>query len=240
MYSVPGPRPPALQPPPREELLQLTPTNCALVAFAAALGACAGEPSLRVQVCSDLAVPTELDAVRVVVLDAQRKSERFASVFELIECPAGRLRTLPQVLEIPSPKAAAWLRVEGLRDGIPVASAETRLLAGDGESEPVPVSLESTCRGLVCPLGQTCLVDACAPVPFHAEAPMRCVSTSSSGGADAESDTDFAPDSGSTPDSDFAPDSESDPDPDAELAPAPDTTSLCTPPNLFLQGGASP
>jgi hypothetical protein len=235
VFGAENHRPPR---PPHEELLQLTPTALTLVFLAASVAACADEPSLRVQVCSDLSVPGELDAVRVVVFDAQRKSERFASVFELIECPAGRLRPLPQVLEVPSPGSAAWLRVEGLHDGIAVVSAETRLQPGDGESRVVPVSLEATCRGVTCPLGQTCLADGCAPVPYHSEAPMRCVGSPAEGDADADAGGDAAdaaePDAADAAEPDAAADS------DVEPGPVPDATSLCAPTSPFLRGGASP
>jgi hypothetical protein len=230
---------------PRREVSLFRPiARCSLAALLT-LAACAAEPTLSVEVCSDLRVPAELDAVRIVLFDAQRSAERYATVFELIECPAGRLRGLPQVVRVPSPKAAAWLRVEGLRDGIAVISAETRLQEGDGESAPIPVSLEAPCRGQVCPLGQTCLTDACTAAPYHAETPMRCVAAAtpeadagSDSDSEADSDSDSEADSDPEADSDSEADSEADSDSAAE--PGPDADSLCAPPSVFGRGGASP
>ncbi|MCB9785726.1 MAG: hypothetical protein H6744_03420, partial [Deltaproteobacteria bacterium] len=177
MFPPRGHRPPH---PTAEALLPLATTQLARALRAASLvlvaaaAACSSSPRLSVQVCSDLAVPAELDAVRLVLFDGQREVERFARVFELVECPAGRVRTLPQVVEVPSPGGTAWLRVEGLRDGVLMLSAEVRLIAGDGEDAPVPVSLVAACLGQVCPKGQTCLIDGCAAAPYHSETPMRC------------------------------------------------------------------
>jgi hypothetical protein len=140
--------------------------------------ACPGEPRLVVRVCSDLDVPTELDAVRVTTLDGEHQRQTFAGVVGLINCEAGRVQSLPIEYDATPGLAPFWIVVEGLSKGIVIVTVEARVSRpiGNGETVVVPVSLRRDCRRVLCPLGQTCLEGTCQVTPYHDEAPQACIS----------------------------------------------------------------
>ena len=175
------------------------------------LSGCPGEPPLlAVSVCGDVSVPDQVDAVRVSVLDANR--DEFASgVLQLVECPADRLKNLPQVLEFTPPVGEVRVVAQALKGGVEVARSE-RSVADASEGASVTVALQTTCIGLTCPIGRTCVDGACELV------------ADANGSPCSSSQVDPGPDAG-TPD----PDPEPDPIPDAGMGDAGSAPLYCDP-----------
>lgn len=130
------------------------------------MGCFTGDPDLIVEVCGDVVVSDEVDAVRVIVYDDQRTEEVASGSKDLLSCPDGKVGSLPITLEIPEVPQDAWVVLEGLKDGVPIVTFERRL-RGDDESEVEAImGLTRDCIGLNCPLGQTCYGGECKVVEF--------------------------------------------------------------------------
>ena len=124
------------------------------------LSGCPGEPPLlAVSVCGDVLVPDQVDAVRVSVLDSDR-NEFASGVLQLVECPADRLKDLPQVLEFTPPVGEVRVVAQALKGGVEVARSE-RSVADASEGASVTVALQVSCFGLTCPIGKTCVDGTC-------------------------------------------------------------------------------
>ncbi len=131
-----------------------------LLGGAFVVSGCPGEPPLlRVDVCGDVSVPVQVDAVRVSVLDSNRV-EVASGVRQLVECPADRLKTLPQVFEFTPPLGEVRVIAQALKDGVEIARSE-RSVQDASEGAEVRVALQQVCIGLSCPLGRTCVDGAC-------------------------------------------------------------------------------
>jgi hypothetical protein len=131
-----------------------------LIAVAAG---CGSGPSLDVEVCGD--ARASVDALQLTVLDASR-----APVGSGLQ-RLGPADALPLRLTVPSGPDAAWLRLQGLFEGLEVLRFERRLdPMADG---PVLVALEGACAGARCVLGQTCLGGVCEPAP-ETDAAVAC------------------------------------------------------------------
>ncbi len=156
----------------------------ALVGLAFGLLACGADGGEPLRLCGDLAVPSDVDALRVSVLDETQASEHFSAVIELLECPAERLTQLPLDFEVPKITANSWLRVQGLAGGAEVLRVELR--AGpDPDRARIAVALTRQCLGRACPVGQTCLDGACVIAPEAGDARLSCDGFAASGDGDA-------------------------------------------------------
>lgn len=144
--------------------------------LATALGLCSGlglgagcDESLdqvEVELCGQVDVPAQLDAVRVVILDADRQEVR-AGVRELVDCATKTIRPLSQRLSFSLPADdELWFVAQGLRDGVEVMRFERRYRRSAGEST-VKLGLVASCLGLSCPLGQTCIDGLCEIAPWQ-------------------------------------------------------------------------
>ena len=123
---------------------------------------------MGVRVCGDLHVPTELDTLRVSILDAER-NERRAGVVALLECPGDKLKLLPQTVELGAFDGEAWILVQGLQDGIERIRVERRVRLHGDEATRVVLGLNRDCVGVSCALGQTCRGGACVLVPWESD-----------------------------------------------------------------------
>ena len=158
---------------------------CAAVFMVSALGCRPEATPVRVSVCGDVAVPMQIDAVRVSILDAER-AEVASGVRELIECPADRLRSLPQEFEFTQRPGEIRIVAQALLDGVEVGRSE-RLVLDASEGAELTVALEAACVGVTCPLGQTCVAGGCELV---ADATGLGCGGTSAGGSDAGQESD--------------------------------------------------
>lgn len=130
-------------------------------ALIAVLAACSRPTELVVIVDSDLAVPGELDQVRVTVTGPAGMSESAEQALD------GTGPELPLTLGVvPAGEALGPIDVvaDGMLSGsiVVTRSARTTLIAG--ESLALYLFLARACRGVMCPDGETCTENGCATV----------------------------------------------------------------------------
>lgn len=139
-------------------------------------GGCQGEPAdLTVEVCGDVRVPRQVDALRFEVLDADREVVE-GRVLELLLCPAGDVRHLPVSADFPTRQGTTWVAVEALKEGQRVSRYERRLeLDGGDEPRDVRLAVQETCLGVIsCPDSETCAAGRCRPIPREENDPVQC------------------------------------------------------------------
>lgn len=123
---------------------------------------------IQVQVCGDVMLPDEIDAIRVSVLDEARNELR-AGTRELVLCPEDRLLTLPQTVEFGGVESAdAWVVVQGLKEGIEVMRYARRASLSTSVVEQITLVVDRECLGINCVLGQTCVAGECEIVSEQA------------------------------------------------------------------------
>ena len=134
-----------------------------LVALAplAATG-CSTEPTdLTVRVCGDYAVPDDLEAVRIELLNEDREMLHSA-VRDLVVCPEDRIRPLPQELTFRDiDEEVSLVKVMAISGGVAFARTERRV---DAFGE-FTITLSRDCRGANCALGQACISGQCEWTP---------------------------------------------------------------------------
>lgn len=146
------------------------------VAFAVALlvlAGCKDDPIVTVQVCGNVSVPAEVDAVRVSLRDSSYEVV-LDGVQEFIQCPAGLVGGLPTSTAFSGQSGDRYIVAEALKDGIVRASVATRLQFPPDDDLTVTLRLTVDCLGKTCPLGQTCLDGDCKVVPYHMSEPQSC------------------------------------------------------------------
>lgn len=151
------------------------------------VASCGDDPMEALLVCGDLDVPTQLDALRVSLVD-DAQEVRFTGLVALAECAPERLRQLPVNVELPLVEAPRWLRVQGLLDGVEAVRVELPV-AVNGRRDLLTVNLTERCLGVTCALGQTCVDGSCVVAPEASDPRIRCDTRVSNaqplGGADA-------------------------------------------------------
>lgn len=184
-------------PPVTLSIRQLVPL-LAVPALAGALAAgCEAEPAdLTLQICGDVRVPRQVDALRFEVLDANREVVD-SRVLELLVCPAGDVRELPVSADFEMREGTTWVAVEGLQEGERVSRYERRLqLEGDDTSRDVRLAVQEACLGVIsCSESETCAAGRCRPIPREENEPAECRPTLL---ADARGAGDTGPDTGSS------------------------------------------
>ncbi len=138
------------------------------------------------QLCGDLAVPEDIESVRVVIYDQNRSPLR-EGVRELWTCPGPTLHELPQTLEFEPVAGDVFVEVQGLKEGVPVVKSELRTTLSADATEAT-VSLERSCMGARCAAGETCVDGECELVALAARAVSRCRSSEQPSGQDASQD----------------------------------------------------
>lgn len=140
------------------------------------LAACSQpEHEVDVQICGDVAVPYQIDSIRVSLLDADRQT-RDEGVVELLACPSGTVKELPVALTFSPIAGQAYLRVQGLKNGREVVTIENQIELTRESDVAVRLPLTRACVGVSsCPLGQTCVQGACEVTP-PADRDLRCQS----------------------------------------------------------------
>lgn len=137
--------------------------------FLVLLGACIpGPDDVTFEICGDVVVPTEIDAVRVTMLDSNREATLREGVRELVDCGPESYRSLPQTVTFESPEQESWVIVRGLSEGVTRMSFETRI--ADPDDARVRISMTRDCLGISCPLGLTCVQGTCVEVEHGLEA----------------------------------------------------------------------
>ncbi|MDF1562017.1 MAG: hypothetical protein P1V51_03190 [Deltaproteobacteria bacterium] len=135
------------------------------------LGAgCLSGPAVSVEVCGDVAVPTEVDTLRLSLSD-ENGVESYSGVFDLYEFPADGgcpldPEALPQSFDLREGAGRMWVTVQGLRDQIEVTRVEARIEFPVRGSTDVTVALTSDCLGVSCAFGQTCVAGLCEIAQF--------------------------------------------------------------------------
>ncbi|MEM1347749.1 MAG: hypothetical protein AAGI01_04270 [Myxococcota bacterium] len=153
-------------------------TGFAWIALALSIGCSRDLGQIEVELCGDVAVPEDIDAVRVIFLDEQRR-EAQSGLRELLLCPQEEVLELPQSFGFPEVLGEVTIRVQGIKDGLEVLTSERKVTVEQMRATPkFTLPLTRDCRGVQCPLGQTCQGGTCALTPSAADAPIRCVSVS--------------------------------------------------------------
>ena len=131
-----------------------------LVLILAACGSGESE-SVTVTVCGDLEVPSDLDMLRVSVV-ASDGAELWSGLSDLtaMEGP------LTYESRVPELGTDEWVRVQGLFEGVVRLGVDGRVEGG-----MVSVSLDGSCLGVRCPLGQTCMDGECGLIGGEPQCP---------------------------------------------------------------------
>ncbi len=138
---------------------------------------CFSGPSVEVEVCGDVRVPSEVDTLRLSLSD-ENGVESYSGVFSLYDFPADGGCTvdpaaLPQTFELREGSGQMWVTIQGLRDQIEVTRVEARVEFPVRGSTDVVMALTSDCLGISCPFGQTCVAGLCEIAQFGGN-PDRC------------------------------------------------------------------
>lgn len=135
--------------------------------FLVCMGGCFYEdPVFRIEVCGDVRVPEDIDAYRITVWDSTLDTELQSGTRELVQCPGVQTIDLPQVVELSAVSGDSWVRVQGLKNGVPVSRFDRRVRVGDDEDAEIIVSITRSCLGVTCAKGQTCFDGTCALADF--------------------------------------------------------------------------
>lgn len=125
-----------------------------------------------IEMCGDVEIPEDVDAVRISILDAERANYN-DGMLELLRCPGDEIRELPQTVELDAPVGDVWIAVQGLQDGVEVLRSERRaVVSSRGAAPEVLVGLTRSCMRVTCPLGQTCIDGDCEQAPWESDESM--------------------------------------------------------------------
>gem|GEM_PF-6729228 len=164
----------------------------AILLSASLLAGCSADgPDTLVEVCGNLSVPDEVDSLRVVITDQDGQILR-EGVRELWTCPGPSLMQLPQHLEFSPVDGDVFVRIQGLRGGVPVIENTLRKTLGP-DAHRATISLEQGCLGIQCAPGATCSQGACELIALASDTISACAGLSTH----AED-----PDAGDEPDND--------------------------------------
>jgi len=135
---------------------------CVWTVLASSVG-CSRDPGqIEVELCGDVSVPDDIDAVRVIFLDDERE-ETQSGVRELLLCPQDELLLLPQTFGFTEVEGDVTIQVQGLKDGVEVGTYERRvMLEPMRATATIRMALTRDCLGVQCSLGQTCQGGVCA------------------------------------------------------------------------------
>lgn len=134
------------------------------------LSACVAEPAkYHVDVCGDVLIPRDVDAYRVVVLDADLERELASGAEDLVLCPGDVPVSLPRTTSFDAEDGDAWIRLQGLRQGVVVSTFDRRVRASESEDVSVTVGMTRACLGIMCPKGQTCYDGVCKAAEFSSD-----------------------------------------------------------------------
>ncbi|HJK96512.1 MAG TPA: hypothetical protein RMF84_04785 [Polyangiaceae bacterium LLY-WYZ-14_1] len=153
----------------------LAPATAAALVLVVLGSAGCSDDEITVVVCGDLAVPDDLDAVRVELLDAELGRIR-DGVFRLVPdeidegMDAPQAESLPVAPSLTRPTGRGWVRVVPLLDGVAVGQFDREILSFDGVAS-VDAVLDSRCRRSFCPAGQTCIEGNCQVAPLASDPP---------------------------------------------------------------------
>ena len=151
-----------------------------LLALSCVTTACGPPPNVViVEICGDVQIPADLDAVRVSVLNADR-SEHRSGTLDLLNCGSDPV-ALPHTTELEAPFGDIWVVAQGLQGGVSVLQSERRLNIEDqGPAQDALLWMTRSCMRITCALGQTCIDGTCEQAPW-ADEDVSC-----SGGAPSE------------------------------------------------------
>mgnify|MGYP001819214796 CR=1 FL=1 len=137
------------------------------------LAACGPPPNVAlIEVCGDIEIPFDIDALRISVLEADRRTEHRAGTLDLLNC-GGDTLSLPQTTELEAPFGDVWVVVQGLQQGVEVMTSERRVKIEDkGRAQDVLIGLTRSCMRITCDLGQTCIDGVCEQAPWESDQSM--------------------------------------------------------------------
>lgn len=149
----------------------------AILLSALSLAGCNAEaPDTHVEVCGNLSVPAELDSLRVVITD-QHGAVLREGVRELWSCPGPSLMQLPQRLTFAPVSGDIFVRIQGLRGGVPVIENTLRKTLGPDDPHAT-ISLEQGCLGIQCAPGETCSRGSCELIALASDTISACAGLS--------------------------------------------------------------
>lgn len=157
-------------------------TLCALAAaFACAGGGCAGPAEATVEICGDLEVPGQLDAIRLTVRD-DRALVVSDGVIELLQCPEGEILARLPVSRSFTGAGVFSIEAQGLKRGVVVIDARDTL--DTGATRKGLLLLAQACLGVECPDGQGCgALGDCVALPIRAGADSCAAAHPADGGS---------------------------------------------------------
>jgi hypothetical protein len=146
---------------------------CPFRRFAAAAAACAligceeSSFDVAVEICGDVLVPAQVDALRLTVKN-DKATVISDGLIELLKCPAGEVvQDLPVVRTFRSAGGRAAVEVQGLRKGVSVITA--RAAPDTGEQKRVFIGIIEACLGITCAEAQACVKGECVEVPVSTD-----------------------------------------------------------------------
>lgn len=143
-----------------------------LVCAAVLLASCGPGPHLAIEICSDLVVPEDLDAVRLLATHSGDE-ESLGGFLDLLDpdrrdddpCPK-IVHHFPVDFMLVEGRGDMLLTAEGLAEGVVKVTGHGRASFPDQGGERVVLSLERACIGVTCARGQTCQGGVCDPIPW--------------------------------------------------------------------------
>jgi hypothetical protein len=167
---------------------------CAAVWLCAA-GCTGGSRDITVEMCGDLAVPRQIDTLRLIAR-AGTSTPISDGIIELFQCPAEKLMaTLPVERTFTYSGDIAGVEVQGIRKGVVVITSSANV--DIAESGKAFIGLAQQCLGVTCAEGQTCFKGDCVTVPFVTDKSFCGAAPPDAG---AESDAATAVDAGASSD----------------------------------------
>jgi hypothetical protein len=151
---------------------------CIALAVLVGSGCTSDEPDIHIELCGDLEVPRDIDALRVVITDLEGNPVR-EGVREMWMCPGPRLRQLPQTLAFDPVDQEVFVSVRGLKDGAPVLRSQIRTTLSPNQTRAT-VALTQSCVGAACADGETCVDGECELIAFASPKLASCPSGSTS------------------------------------------------------------
>lgn len=124
-------------------------------------GCAEDESTIAVRVCGDFAIPANLDAMRIHLLDGDREIQH-QTVVSLLRCPEDEIRPLPHTHTFRNVDPEIELvEVVGLENDISVVRTERRI----DTRGTFDITISEACRGFQCQLGQSCIAGECRYTP---------------------------------------------------------------------------
>ena len=127
---------------------------------------------MSIEICGDLVVPDELDAVRLLV-EQSGETQPAGGYIDLLDpardpedpCPA-IVHHLPVHFDLVEGRRDMLVSAQGLLDGLVRLTSHAKADFPSSGPSPVTLVLSRACVGVSCSMGQTCLQGQCELIPY--------------------------------------------------------------------------